>query len=120
MENKNKLKEVQRQNKIVVKYAEKWKKIVLLGILRKTIWMDYMYLFDVFSSIGQYNKKVQPQKRASKYKFSRKKITDVIDEDNLDEIRKQGNVIEMRFNYLVKKKETVKAEDNETLAGLKI
>ena len=43
MENKNKLKEVQRQNKIVVKYAEKWKKIVLLGILRKTIWIYYMY-----------------------------------------------------------------------------
>ena len=79
-----------------------------------------MYWFTAYSFIGLYNKKVQPQKRTSKYKFSRKKITDVIDEDNLDEIRKQGNVIEMRFNYLVKKKETVKAEDNETLAGLQI
>ena len=79
-----------------------------------------MYWFTAYSSLGQYSKKVQHQKRASKHKFSRKKITDVIDEDNLDEIRKQGNVIEMRFNYLVKKKETVKAEDNETLAGLQI
>ena len=66
--------------------------------------------------LGEYNKKVQPQKRASRYRIPRKISS--VDENSLDDIRKQGNVLEMKFNLLVKKKETDKEEDKKSLAGI--
>ena len=59
---------------------------------------------------------MQPQRRASRYRIPRKISS--VDENSLDDIRKQGNVLEMKFNLLVKKKETDKEEDKKSLAGI--
>ena len=105
VERKKKFNEIQRQNKIVLKYFQRWREIAASGVRIFPIFVKY-YKHSLFC-LGKYIWKTAPQRAASR--FSRNSLNDT--EHNIDDIRKQRDVISMRLQSLMNKNGKKKDDD---------
>lgn len=89
LEKKKKLAKIRYENEIVRKYANIWKK-------------------NVFEGIGQqsYSMFVEAQKQAAR--FQRRKSSMTVDMDNLKEIRRQKEILEIKIDSLLNGKDFLK------------
>ena len=88
MEKKKKLAKIRYENDIVRKYAAIWKKNVFEGIRQQS--------YSIF---------IEAQKQAAR--FQRRKSSMTVDMDNLKEIRRQKEILEIKIDNLINGKDFI-------------